>query len=247
MARQTRFELPVLPPAKGREPCAQLLDHSGHRGDVGRAVGGEPPAGVEVREDQRADLVAIGTGDDDVARIGFELRQQARAQRADIHPGAGGELEVLGDAAVEQQALAGIVGVLELERVTELVEPIGIEGGGGEIALAPIARHDVGAAQPRLELVVAWNELELHARHRHAHIGGVLALPHPRDRHRGAFGRAQAGQEHDALAAGGKRKLLHLVEHRLRQRRAREPEHFEPPEESVSQLRVRAQKGSSAS
>ncbi len=32
---------------------------------------------------------------------------EARAQRPDAGPGAGRELEVLGDAAVEQQALRG--------------------------------------------------------------------------------------------------------------------------------------------
>ena len=90
------------------EPGAQFIEHAGVGGDVFRVRGGEPPAGVEIREDQRADLVAVGAGDDDVARIRRELRQQARAQRADIDPGAGRELEVLGDAAVEQQALARI-------------------------------------------------------------------------------------------------------------------------------------------
>ena len=55
------------------------------------------------------------------------MGDEFRAQRPDADPGAGRELEVLGDAAVEQQALVRIGRVLKLERVAELIKPLLVE------------------------------------------------------------------------------------------------------------------------
>src|SRR5262249_60340809 len=138
------------------EPRTQFCAHARIAGHVAGA-GGELSTSLEVRKDQRADLVASGAGNDDVARVRLELRQQASTQRSDIHPGAGAQLEVLGHAAVEQESRARIAGVFEFERIAELVEAVFIEGLRGELALAPIARRDVRAAQPRLELALGRN------------------------------------------------------------------------------------------
>ena len=56
-------------------------------------------------------------GDHDVLREIAELREQPRAQRADADPGAGRELEVLGEPSVESEALRRIVGIDEAQRV----------------------------------------------------------------------------------------------------------------------------------
>ena len=85
--------------------------------ELAYATCGERSAGFDVRKDQRTDLVAIGSGDDDIARIRLERLQEATAQRTDVHPSAGRKLEILGDSAVEQQAGARIAGVFEFERV----------------------------------------------------------------------------------------------------------------------------------
>ena len=52
---------------------------------------------------------------------------EAGAYRAEADPGAGCELEVLGDAAIEQQALPGIVGVGKSERVADAIISVLIE------------------------------------------------------------------------------------------------------------------------
>ena len=69
---------------------------------------------------------------DDVLRKAGGLREDPRAQRPDADPRAGGELEVLGQAAIEDEALARIVGIDELHRVAEPIEAFFVEGRGGE-------------------------------------------------------------------------------------------------------------------
>ena len=123
------------------------------------------------------------------------MRDQRRAQRTDADPGAGGELEILGDAAVEQQALGRIGGVLELQRVADPVKPLVVERRRGERRRAPIAGRDVGALEPRLELAFVRHELELKARQRQADVAGALGFPAARERGRRRLGRAEAGQE----------------------------------------------------
>ena len=58
----------------------------------------EPAAGVEIGEDQRRDEVAVGSGDHHVFHVRRAVRDEGDAQRPDVNPRAGRELEVLGDA-----------------------------------------------------------------------------------------------------------------------------------------------------
>ncbi len=58
----------------------------------------------------------------------------------DADPGAGRELEILGDAAVEQQPLAGIGRVDEFQRVADLVEAFLVEGLAREMRPAANSR-----------------------------------------------------------------------------------------------------------
>ena len=62
---------------------------------------------------------SAAAGDHDVQRQRRESRQRRLAQGADMHPGAAGELEVLGDAAVEAQALLGMLRVDERSRIAK--------------------------------------------------------------------------------------------------------------------------------
>src|SRR5437016_2309720 len=52
---------------------------------------------------------------------------ELHTDRADVDPGARGKLEVLGDAAVEHDALRRVVGVGELHRIADAVKPLVIE------------------------------------------------------------------------------------------------------------------------
>ena len=113
-------------PRQRVEAAAELVAQLGvgqHR--RGRRVGGEArelAAGLDVGKHQHGDVVAVGAGDHRVAHQRRAMVDELRAQRAGADPGAAGELEVLGEAAVEQQALAGIGGIDELQRVADLVD-----------------------------------------------------------------------------------------------------------------------------
>src|SRR5262249_55732827 len=123
-----------------------------------------------------------------------------RAQRPDAHPGAGRELEILGEAPVEQKALCGLRRIGELERVAELVETLLVEGFRRERRRAPITRRDVRTLESRFELALPRHELELDPGRRQADIADALGIPAASDRERRRFGRAEARQEDDALA-----------------------------------------------
>ena len=125
-----------------------------------------------IGEDQRADEVAVEPGQHDVADQRRAGRDHAGAHGGEIDPGAGRELEVLADAAVEDEALGQIVGIGEFQRVADLVEALLVEGLARSFpASLPIAGRDVGALEAQFELVAIGHELDLHARRRQADHG----------------------------------------------------------------------------
>ena len=199
-----------------------------HRG--GRRVGGKArklAAGLDVGKHQRRDVVAVQAGDDRVANERRAVIDELGAQRAGADPGAACELEILGEAAVKHEAFAGIAGVLEPERVTHLVEAFVVEGFLGEVGTPPVARRDVRPLVAGFELAAVGDELQLHAAHRHADVAGLLGFPGARERGRRRLGRAEAGQEDDALAGRGDRHLLQLVPDVPRQARAGVEQHLQ--------------------
>jgi len=227
MARQTRFELPVLVLAN-----AVSRARNSSRTRVSLVTSAAASAAsfrqASVREDQRADLVAIGSGDDDVARIGSSCASR-RARSGRHSPSAGGQLELLGDAAVEQEPGARIAGVFEFERIAELVEAVFVEGLRREVALTPMPGMMLGPRSRASSLPSLGTSLSSTPGTGTPILVESL-LCTSRDRHGRAFSRAESGQKHDALPAGRERELLHFIEYRLRQRRAGEPQHFELPE-----------------
>src|SRR5262249_1431181 len=151
---------------------------------------------------------AVDAGDDHVADVGREAIEKAGAERADADPRAARHLEVLGQAAVEGEAVPDVAPVDEAESVAGAIEAFLVEGGLGQGGLAPVAGRDVRTAEARFKLVADWRELELQARHRHADMagaGGVLVAGHGEGR---ALGRTEAGQHEDTLAAGADRDLV---------------------------------------
>ncbi len=77
------------------------------------------------------------TADDHVASEGRESRDGALADFRNIHPSAGGELEILRDAAVEGEAFRLVVRVEEAERIAEPVIALLVEGLMRRLGLAP--------------------------------------------------------------------------------------------------------------
>ena len=138
------------------------------------------------------------SGNDDVLRERRECRDALDAQAADLNAGAGGELEVLGDASVEYEAAFGTRRVVETHRIADLVEAFLIERRGGHFRLFPIPRRDVGTPNADLHLggraEVTWridrNQFEQGAGHGIADDAGTRRLEVAVGRERRGLGRS---------------------------------------------------------
>src|ERR1041385_6048655 len=159
-----------------------------------------------------------------------------------MYPRAGRELEVLGDAALEQETLLGPRRIVEAQYVTELVEAFLIKGFGSELFLAPVARRDARALQTRLVFSLAErHQLHVEARWRQPDVGRIRRIPHAAECVRRGLGRAEAGEEQDILAASAVRHFLPFVEHVLRTARPRDPKHLQAREEFFAQRGIVAE------
>ena len=165
------------------------------------------------------------------------------AHRPDADPGAGGELEILGDAAVELEALGGIGLVDPFDGVAKPIKAFFIEGFGIGFRIAPIAGGDRGAAQAHFELALDRRELHLDAGHRQADIARPAMFGRAYKREGTAFGRPKAGQHRHSLAERLDRDRVHLVPDMLGKAGAGEEIHMQPREEFFAQKRFGAQEG----
>ena len=125
------------------------------------------------REHHGADFLHVQASDDHVLDVRCTGGNDLAAQRSDADEGAGGQLEVFGDPAVELQALVHIGLVDPLERVAGLEETFLVEGFFGLGRHAPVAGCDVGAAIAHLGLAFDVHQLELHARGGQAQVAGL--------------------------------------------------------------------------
>ena len=134
MARPTRADVPRrglrqrLEEPLERRATLRASPSNGSSGSIGGEIRRELAAGFEIGEDQRGDFVAVGAGEHHVAHERRAMRDEGRAQRPDADPGAGRELEILGDPAVEQETLCRLGRIGEFERVADLVEAFFVEG-----------------------------------------------------------------------------------------------------------------------
>src|SRR6267142_2476511 len=81
-------------------------------------------------------------------------RDKPGAERADADPGAAGELEILGNAAIEIEAGAEIVCNDRLDRSAEFVKTLVVKSRGGQLRLTPISRRDVRPFGANLQFAV---------------------------------------------------------------------------------------------
>jgi hypothetical protein len=166
---------------------------------AGRQVGVERAAGADVGEHQGADERLPAAGDHRVERQRRERRDRGAAQGSAVHPGAAGELEVLGDAAIEPQAPLGMPGIDQRHRIAETEVAFVVEGRGAERRVVPVAGRDAVAAGAQLELVVHRCELELDPGHRQPDHRLAPRVPAGGGRHRPALGRTEARDDQHAL------------------------------------------------
>src|SRR6266498_1637379 len=170
------------------------------------------------------------------------LFQQRRAQRANTHPGAGGQLEILGDAAVEAQASLRCGLVDQADGVAGSVEPLVVEGRGREVWPSMVARRHIGAPHADLELVADRRELQPDARQRHADAVGAARGEVRGRRRRRCLGRPPR-RGHLRRRAQPRGQPLDPVPQLLRQRGRGEEDDAQPREEPPGQLGVLLKRG----
>ena len=210
------------------------------RRDVGRKVGAERAAGRDVRNDQRGQGLAVGRGEHDVVCVRREVREQPRAKRTDAHPRAGGQLEVLVQAAVESKSLGGIVRVHPDQGVAKQVVAFLVERSARARIVAPEPRSDTRTSQPRFESRAARYKLELHARHGQAdHARACIIACHAQSERR-ALGGAEPGHHADSLTARLYGECLQLVPEPLPQPSRRIEQHLHPAEEVLAERGIAA-------
>src|SRR5262249_41011875 len=102
-----------------RRMARKLAERRIPAGELVTAGGAEPG--------EHADRGAILAGNDGVLQRRGGGGERADAQHTDRDPGAGGELEVLGQTSVENDALPRIGGVGKAHGVARLVEALFVE------------------------------------------------------------------------------------------------------------------------
>ncbi len=153
---------------------------------MGLELGARQRAGLRRREDQQADLLAAMAGDDDIGHMRRQRADRTHPQRAHAHPGAAHQLEVLGHAAVEENAALGAGLVEQLGGVADAVEAVGVEGLGGDLGGVAVLGEDVRSAHADLQLAAVGQQLQLDARQRQADAAGAVSVePHDDVNHSG--------------------------------------------------------------
>src|SRR5712691_5663556 len=191
------------------------LGHHHEPRRVGRAAAGKTPQhAAETRTDvvrpqilrcrteehQRAKLVAIVARDHGILDERIGRRDEPDAHRAGVHQCAGGELEVLGDAAVEDDAFRRVRRVGELHGVADAVKALVVECRPGQVGALVVARRDIGAAHPHLELSRRRHQLQLASGDRQADDAGALHEEVHRAGERRGLGRAPRREHRQAAA-----------------------------------------------
>ena len=148
IARRTSVELPGFLAANACEQPPHLLGEA-----LRAATDRERPA--ERGKISAATKSRSWPGNHHVVDEVAEVREQRHAQRPDPHPRAGRQLEILGQPPFEHEALRRVVrGSTKPSASPEPVEALVVECGARQFVVAPVARRDVGPAQPPLELAV---------------------------------------------------------------------------------------------
>src|SRR5699024_2409481 len=117
-------------------------------------------------------------------------------------PGARGQLEVFGDAAVEHQALLGTALIEEAHGIADPVEPFIVEMLRRELRLPPVTRGDERATHAHFALPATWNELELAAGDGQADDTGRWRREVAVRRERCGLGGSPARSENDRISGG---------------------------------------------
>ncbi|MDQ3608136.1 MAG: hypothetical protein M3459_04430, partial [Actinomycetota bacterium] len=109
---------------------------------------------------ERADVRAIMAGDDRVGQQAPRARDESGPKVSDADPRPGVELEVLGEPAVEHQALGRVVVADQPHGVSRAVVAVLVESARGRVGVAEVARRDGRAGDADLELRAGGDEFD---------------------------------------------------------------------------------------
>ncbi len=175
--------------------------HLRQRGLVTQAA--ERAAGRGVGEHHGTHLVVAQAGNDHILNTRGTRRNDLVAQRSYADKGAGGQLEVFGNAAIKLQAQVQVGFVNPLHRIARTEEAFFIEVLGGLLWGAPVTRCDVGAPVAQLGLVAHANQLDFQPRRGHPQFTGLDFGVGDKQGKRARFGHAQGGGHHHPQAQLG--------------------------------------------
>ncbi len=203
----------------------------------GRAIGGQFLQRRRRGPKQRRGERLVLPRDHRVEHIGRARGHNVRPQRADRHPRAAVELEILCDAPIEHEPFRRIIRIDELRCITELVEALFIERRRRLLRIVVIAGRHGRAFDAHFVLRAVRHELQRHARDRQPDQTDALGDPvHHRDalRLRCAIHRRQRNPETGLLD----RQRLDAIGDVGRERRAAITKRAQVFEERFAQLRV---------
>ena len=198
-------------------------------------------AAVEIEDHQRRHFVTVDACYHHVAHQRRASRDEPRAQRTDADPGAAGELEILGDAAIEIEAGVKIARIRGLDRVPEFIKTFLVERFRCQLRLPPIARRDVRPFGANLQLAVVGDQLGIVAGHGKPDMAGAAGARIDRHEERRGLGGAKPRQDRHAVAGFLHAELIEAVPDKRRQRRAGKEHRVQRREEFCAQRLVVAQ------
>src|SRR2546422_589327 len=205
--------------------------------DVGLGVqsGTNGSAGCDIGEDQKTDLRAPVARDDDVLSERRERGNGTDAQISDSHPGPGRELEILREAAVEDEAALGYRLIRKSHGIADPVKAFLIEFARGELGSTPIAGKYVGAAHADFHLFATRQELQLASGHRQADHARALGLKMTVRGEWCGLRRPPCGDQWDGLAGRAQAELGERIPEVRWQGCCRIKDQLQATEESLAQ------------
>ncbi len=163
-----------------------------------------------------------------------ERVEQRHAQRADMHPGARLQLEILGHPPVEGEAEFGAAGIDEARGIAGAIKAFLVERCCGRRVIAEIARRDGQSLDPDFQPVA--DRRQFHDVVGEGQADGAGTLERACDDGRALrLGRAIFGDHGNAPPGRGDGERLQPPEHILGQPRRAVAEEFEVAEEMVAQ------------
>src|SRR5258708_7723704 len=154
----------------GRKASRQMATHFGPAHQFGErrvfvsiSIPANRAAAGRVGKDEQADLLPVVAGYHHVLHQRSAGCKDFQAKLTNVHPGAGRQLEVFGEAAVKKDSLPGVARAADLAPISSLKKSILIEDFPAELRTSPISGSHVWTFDSQLQLVFNRRQLDLGA------------------------------------------------------------------------------------